>query len=100
MGLIVKIPINKIDENNVDSTVEKTLKAHKEHAYTRMGLMIEKFGVKEIEINKPFSQWKKDHLKLYSKVKHSLEKLKAAGKLKSAKHGRAFVYWWNEITNA
>ena len=56
--------------------------------------MIESFGVKENEIDKSFSLWKKGYPTLYSRIRKALDKLTGESKIKQAKKGRAIHYWW------
>ncbi len=95
MAVKKKVAVSKIQKNNVYDTVKKTLESDKNNAYTVMGLMIEKFGVKEEELDrKAFFQWKAGHPSLYTRVRTSLEKLRKEGIIEKSKDGRAYVYYW------
>jgi len=90
-----KIPVAEINKKTTESIVEDTLKNDPKNAYTILGLMVEKFGVKESEIaSKPFNQWKKGMPTMYTKIRLSLEKLVKEGKVKKQKVSKAQVYWW------
>ena len=59
--------------------------------------MVDVFNVKKEDIdNKSFSSWKKGLPTLYSRIGNCLRKLEKIGKIKSRKHGKAFVYWYIE----
>ena len=91
-----KIPVKELSEKqNIIGIVEKTLKEDLNNAYTVEGLMIEKFGVAEKDIqNKTFGERKREHNTLYGRVTSALRKLLFEGKIKVAKHGKAKAYWW------
>ncbi|MEM3811652.1 MAG: hypothetical protein QXS81_05280 [Candidatus Micrarchaeaceae archaeon] len=90
-----KIPVDQIRENSIEEVVESTLKNDPKNAYTILGLMVEKFGVKESDIaSKPFNLWKKGMPTMYTKIRLSLERLVKEGKVKKQKVGKAQVYWW------
>ena len=91
----IKIPIREVQEEDFCSKVEKALGEDKENAYTVNGLMIEIFKVKKEDIeNKAFKDIKKELVALYSKITRCLRRLESLGKVKSKKHGKAFVYWY------
>ncbi len=96
MTITIKIPKKEVESStDVSEVIKATLEKDKDSAYTVMGLMVSKFGVKESEIDgKPFYKWKKGLPALYTKIRVSLENLKKEEKVKSKKHGRAVVYWW------
>lgn len=97
MPLKIKVPVSELEKSNVCEIVRKTLESDSNNAYTIMGLMVEKFGVKENEIlGKPFSQWKRGYPTMYTRIRKCLEQLKEKGLLKSKKHEKAEVYWWNK----
>lgn len=97
MPLKIKVPVSEIQKSDVRNKIEQILQEDSENAYTIMGLMVKGFNVKEQDVlNKPFSQWKKGLPTLYTRVRTTLEKLIREGKVKKAKHEKAFVYWWVE----
>ena len=92
-----KIPVSKIMEGSVADIVENTLKSDPKNAYTIMGLMVEKFGIKEAAIDgKSFNQWNHGDPTLYTKIRLSLEKMVRESKVEKQKVGRAMAYWWVE----
>ena len=97
MSMTIKIPVNKIKKDDELKLIEEKLRKDPANAYTIQGIMVEVFGVKESEIHgKSFSDWKKGLPTLYSKVRRALERLEKDKKVKSAKHGKARVYWWDK----
>ena len=97
MAIKIKVPVSKIQKNDVQERVRETLSSDPNNAYTVMGLMVERFGVKKEDIDgKPFNQWKSGQPSMYTRIRTSLEKLKKEGKINSTKHGRAEVYWWKK----
>ena len=97
MGVKIKVPVKNVEKEDICSTVEETLKKDSKNAYTIAGLMIDVFNVKKEDIeNKSFSSWKKGLPTMYSRIGNCLRKLEKVGKVKSRKHGKAFVYWYVE----
>lgn len=96
MVIKVKVQVKEVEgSENVCQKVLNTLESDSANAYTVGGLMIEKFGVKEKDIDGlSFKDWKPGHPTLYSRIKKCLERSVVAGRVKKAKHGRAYVYWW------
>lgn len=95
MSLTRKTPVKELErEKPVMETIEHKLRSDKDNAYTIAGLMIECFGVKESDIDKSFSLWKKGDPTLYSRIRKTLDKLTKQGKIKQVKKGRAVHYWW------
>lgn len=95
MSLTRKVPVKEMErEKPVMETIENRLKSDRDNAYTIAGLMIECFGVKEEDIDKSFSKWKKGDPTLYSRIRKALDVLTKQGKIKQAKRGRAVHYWW------
>ena len=91
----IKIPVQEVEKEDTCSKVEQRLQGDKGNAYTIGGLMVEVFKVKKEDFeNKPFKDWKKGLSGLYSKISNCLRKLEKVGKVKSKKHGKAFVYWY------
>ncbi len=94
MGFTKKVPVTEVEGDSVEDVVLRTLREDPTNAYTIMGIMVEKFGVKESEVNgKPFSQWKKGYPSLYTKIRIALQRAAREGKVQSKKHGKAVVYW-------
>ncbi len=90
-----KIPVDQIREMSIEDTVRETLKNDPKNAYTILGLMVDKFGIKESDIaSKPFNQWKKGLPTMYTKIRLALEKLVKEGKVRKQKVGKAQAYWW------
>lgn len=95
MSLTRKISVKEMErEKPVMDTIATKLSLDRENAYTIAGLMIECFGVKESDIDKSFSLWKKGDPRLYSRIRKALDRLTKEGKIKQAKRGRAVHYWW------
>lgn len=95
MTVKIKVPVKDIEKIDIYSQVEEALKRDRDHAYTIGGLMIDVFNVKKEDFeNKPFSLWKGNSATLYSRITRCLKRLEKVGKIKSAKHGKAFVYWY------
>lgn len=94
MPFTTKVPIKDVIKPNIMEIVNETLSSDNKNAYTIMGIMLERFGFKEKDIrNKPFSQWPKGAPTIYTKIRHALNKLEKKGMIKSAKYGKARVYW-------
>jgi len=92
-----KVPVSELEKNNICEVVRETLESDPTNAYTIMGLMVEKFKVKENEIlGKPFSQWKSGHPTLYSRIRKCLDQMQKEGVVKKGKHEKADVYWWKK----
>jgi DNA-binding transcriptional regulator PaaX len=90
-----KIPVDQIKERSIEDTVRETLKNDPKNAYTILGLMVEKFGIKESDIaSKPFNQWRKGLPTMYTKIRLALDRLVKEGKVRKQKVGKAYVYWW------
>ena len=90
-----KIPVDQIRENSIEDTVRETLKNDPKNAYTILGLMVDKFDIKESDVaSKPFNLWKKGLPTMYTKIRLALEKLVKEGKVKKQKVGKAQLYWW------
>lgn len=99
-----KVPVDKVERESagsVEEVVRETLANDPRNAYTILGLMVEKFGVKEEAIaSKPFNKWPKTLVmgyklpSLYTKIRLALETLVERGYAKKSTSGRAQVYWW------
>lgn len=97
MGITIKIPVRELKEMDACGKVTQKLKENSENAYTISGLMVEVFGVKEKDIhNKSFGDWAKGLPSLYTRIRICLEKLQKQGRIKSTKHSKAMMYYWNE----
>ena len=94
MSLARKMPVNKIKEDSVSEKITAQLMHDMGNGYTIAGLMMDCYGVKESEINKPFSLWKKGLPTLYTRIRLNLEKMVEQGAVNKAKRGRAVYYWW------
>ena len=95
MALKIKVPVKELEKRNTCDIVEETLKGDPKNAYTVSGIMVAAFGVKEKDIaNKAFRDWPKGLPTLYSRVTKCLNTMKKDLMVKSAKHGKAWVYWW------
>ena len=95
MSLTIKVPVKEMErEKPVMETVEHKLSSDRGNAYTIAGIMIECFGVKQEDIDKSFSKWKKGDPTLYSRIRKALDTLTEQGKIKQAKRGMAVHYWW------
>jgi hypothetical protein len=96
MKVKIKIPINKIEKNDICEKVIEHLEKDKNNAYTVQGLMMEVFGVNKKDLEgTSFSDRNKNLNTMYGRITNCLRKLEKFGKVKSAKHERAFVYWIN-----
>jgi len=103
MAITLKIPISKVNKKNptrVYEIVKETLREDSKNAYTVMGIMVEKFGVKKSDLEgKSWRQWPKkpfSHVYLYQKIRKSLRRLEKEGRIETAKEGMSFVYWWKK----
>ncbi len=96
MKVKIKVPVNKIEKEDNCEKIFEFLKKDKDNAYTVQGLMIEIHGVKESQIHgKSFSERDKKLNTMYSRITSCLKKLERSGKVKSTKHERAYIYWFN-----
>src|SRR3989344_2751083 len=93
MGLTIKLPIKKLEGRSVCEQVEELLRTDKENAYTVGGIMMDVFGVKEKEINRPFKDWESGRTTLYSRIRSCLEKMVKEEKANKKSEGRADYYW-------
>lgn len=95
MGLTIKTPVKDIAENpDVLDKVEEKLRSDRGNAYTVAGLMIECFDKKESDLNRPWRDQEKGNSALYGRIRAALEKLRAEGKVKQVKSGKAMHYWY------
>lgn len=95
MGLKIKVPVSEVRSKGTCEIVEETLRSDPKNAYTIMGLMVEKFNVREQDVlGKSFSNWKPGLPSMYTRIRTCLEKMHKEGKVNKRKHEKAFVYWW------
>jgi len=93
-GITIKIPRSQLESNNVVDKIKKHLQENPEDAYTIMGLMVEIYGIDKDKLNGPFSTWPEGAPSLYTRIRLTLEKLKAQGLVDSKKRGKAQFYFW------
>src|SRR3989344_3710662 len=99
MSITIKMPVKKINQQNMCDQVEEQLRNDSDNAYTLIGLMIEVFKVNKKDIQGPFRDWKKGLPTMYSRIGGCLRKLNEVGLVSTKKHGKAHYYWWNKQEN-
>lgn len=93
-GLTIKVPVSELEMESVYDKVKKHLQKNPKYAYTRAGLMVELYGYKAEDLNKPFNEWKKGAPTLYTRIRLALERLEKEGLINSKKEGKKYLYWW------
>lgn len=96
-GITIKIPREEAEKESTYEKVKAHISKNPDFAYTRIGLMVEIYGYKAEELNKPFGEWPKGAPTQYTRIRVALEKLEKEDLVTSKRHGKKFLYWWKKI---
>ena len=97
-GITIKIPRQEAEGENTYEKVRNHISRNPDFAYTRIGLMVEIYGYKPEELNKPFGEWVKGAPTQYTRIRVALEKLEKEGLVISKRQGKKFVFWWKKAS--
>lgn len=95
-GITIKIPRQEAEKENTYERVRTHVGKNPDFAYTRIGLMVEIYGYKAEQLNRPFGDWPKGAPTQYTRIRVALEKLEKEGLVASKRQGKKFVYWWKK----
>lgn len=93
-GITIKIPKEEAEKESTYEKVKTHIQRNPNYAFTRIGLMVEIYGYRADELNRPFGEWSKGAPTLYTRIRVALEKLEKEGLVVSKRQGKKFLYWW------
>ncbi len=94
--MAIKMPREDMFANSPASHVEGFLRAHSKDGYTINGILVEAFGADPEKLNGPWNRWPATLPTLYGRVRRTLDRLHAAGRLTKTKIGKAVFWAWKE----
>jgi len=97
MTVTISYRVSDLKNQSTESDkIYNYLKRHKARAYTREGLMIMAFGIKQKEIDVPSGKWTKEHSNLYFRIVNALSALIKQDKIHAHTKKAPYKYWYKQ----
>ncbi len=93
-GLAVSMPLKELKGGSVKDRVETFLRKGADRAWTTNGVLIERFGVDPANLRGQWTNWDREIISAYNRVRRALETLHVEGKVGKEKRGNKLFWFW------